>query len=263
MSRAAWSLTWRCLRVWRRDWLVNRRSWSTGFLVPLLEPVLYVVAFGVGFRLLIPAVQYQGQSVSYVMFMAPALIATSIMYNAFFENTYSSFVRMYYQKTYDAIMATPLSVEEVITGEIIWGATKSVMAGTIVLGVLSLFGLVRYPAGLAVIPLAFLGGLGFGVAGMLCTGYVKNIDAFNLPIFLFLTPMFLFSGTFFPIDTLPPWGQAVAQVLPLTHLVTLTRGLCFGTVSGREVLVSGGYLLAFTVLCFPPALAAMRRRLIH
>ena len=107
MKRPAWSLTWRCLRVWKRDWLVNRQSWHIGFLVPLLEPVLYVAAFGIGFGALIQSVQYLGRAVSYVAFMAPALIATSIMYNAFFENTYSSFVRMYYQKTYDAIMATP------------------------------------------------------------------------------------------------------------------------------------------------------------
>ncbi len=261
MNRPAWALTWRCLRVWRRDWLVNRQSWKVGFLVPLLEPIFYVAAFGVGFRLLIPEVHYEGLTVSYVKFMAPSLVATSIMYNAFFENTYSSFVRMYYQKTYDAIMATPLSIEEVILGEILWGATKSVMAAIIVLAVLSVAGLIHYPSALAVIPLAFLGGLAFGSAGMVFTGIVKNIDTFNLPIFLFLTPMFLFSGTFFPTDTLPHWAQMAAQAVPLTHLVHLTRGLCFGIAGWRDVAVAVGYLLVFTALCLPLALAAMRRRL--
>jgi lipooligosaccharide transport system permease protein len=262
MNRRAGALSWRLVRVWRRDWLVNLHSWHVSFVVPLLEPVLYVAAFGVGFRLLIPAVQYQGQTVSYVMFMAPALLATSIMYNAFFENTYASFIRMYYQKTYDAIMATPLSIEEVIAGEMVWGATKSLMAAAIVLTVLSAFGLVRYPDGLAVIPLALLGGLGFGALAMVFTGLVKNIDMFNLPVFLCLTPMFLFSGTFFPIDTLPRWAQMVAWTLPLTHLVALARAMTFGMLSLHDVLVSGGYLLGFTALFFPLALAAMRRRLI-
>jgi lipooligosaccharide transport system permease protein len=250
------------LRVWKRDWLVNRQSWHIGFLVPLLEPVLYVAAFGIGFRALIPEVKFLGRTVSYVMFMAPALIATSIMYNAFFENTYSSFVRMYYQKTYDAIMATPLSVEEIIAGEIIWGATKSLLAATVMLGVFSLFGLTRYPDSLGILPLAFLGGLGFGSIGMIFTGVVKNIDMFNLPIFLLLTPMFLFSGTFFPIDTLPAWAQTVAWCLPLTHLVALTRTMTFGVLTLRDVLVSGGYLLGLAAVCIPLALLSMRRRLI-
>lgn len=262
MTPATFSLTWRCLRVWKRDWLVNRQSWHISFLVPLLEPILYVAAFGVGFRALIPELQYRGEAVSYVMFMAPALIATSIMYNAFFENTYSSFVRMYYQKTYDAIMATPLSVEEIITGEILWGATKSLLAATVMLAVLSLFGLIRYPDSLGILPLAFLGGLCFGSIGMAFTGVVKNIDMFNLPIFLLLTPMFLFSGTFFPIDTLPGWAQAVAWTLPLTHLVALARVMTFGVLTWRDALISGGYLLALTAVCFPLALMAMRRRLI-
>jgi lipooligosaccharide transport system permease protein len=214
-------------------------------------------------RLLIPEVICQGRAVSYVVFMAPALIATSIMYNAFFETTYSSFVRMYYQKTYDAMMAAPLSLEEVITGEIVWGASKSVMAAAIMAAVLGLLGLVRFPAGLLLLPLAFLGGLAFGSAGMLFTGMVRSIDTFNLPIFLFLTPMFLFSGTFFPVENLPAWAQPLAQALPLTHLVSLARAVSFGAVTTADLLVSGGYLAAFTLLCFPLALGGMRRRLIR
>ena len=262
MKRPAGNLTWRFVRVWRRDWLVNRQSWKIGFLTPLLEPVLYVAAFGLGFRLLIPAVQVYDRMVSYVAFMAPALIATSIMYNAFFENTYSSFVRMYYQKTYDAMMATPLSLEEVITGEIVWGATKSLMAATIMTAVLGACGLVHFPHGLLLLPLAFVGGLGFGAIAMCFTGIVKNIDMFNLPIFLFLTPMFLFSGTFFPVDNLPLWTQCLAQAFPLTHLVTLARSFSFGRVVPGEVLVSGGYLVCFAIVFFPVALRAMRRRIV-
>jgi len=136
-------------------------------------------------------VQYGGTEVSYIAFIAPALIAVSIMYNAFFENTYTSFVRMYYQKTFDAMLATPLSLDEVITGEIVWGATRAVFAATIMLAILSLFGLIRWPEGLLILPLALLGGLAFGSVGMVFTGIVPSIDTFNLPVFLLITPMFL------------------------------------------------------------------------
>lgn len=250
------------MRVWRRDWLVNKRSWKISFLVPLLEPLLYVASFGIGFRLLIPEVSYQGQVMPYLNFMAPAILATNIMYTAFFENAFSSFVRMYYQKTYDAIMATPLSIEEVVAGEIVWGATKSLMAAAVMMGALSLFGLIQYPSGLAILPVAFLGGLGFGATAMIFTGVVKHIDMFNLPIFLVITPMYLFSGTFFPLENLPVWGQKVAWCLPLTHLVTLTRGLSLGTLPIRETLMSFAYLCLFVALVFPLALKGMRRRLI-
>lgn len=256
-------LTLRFLRVWRRNWLVNLPSWHISFLVPLLEPILYVTAFGIGFRMLIPEVVYCGRSCSYVAFMAPALIATSIMYNAFFETTFTSFVRMYYQKTFDAILTTPISLDEVITGEIVWGATKSVMAASIMLLVLTAFGLVKMPQGLLILPVALLGGLAFGSIGMVFTSVVRHIDLFNLPIFLFVTPMFLFSGTFFPVDTLPPWAQQAARAFPLTHLVALTRGLSFGTIALHDALASTGYLLAFTAVVFPLALAGMRRRLVH
>jgi lipooligosaccharide transport system permease protein len=263
MSQSAPQLSWRLLRVWRRDWLVTRKSWLIGFMTPLLEPILYITSLGFGFRILIPEIQYEGHTLTYVVFMAPAIIATNIMYTAFMENSFSSFVRMYYQKTYDAIRATPLSVDEIIAGEIMWGATKSLMAATIMATVLSLFGLVRYPTGLGLLPLAFLGGLLFGAIGMLFTAFVKSIDMFNLPIFLLITPMYLFSGTFFPLENLPNWAQSVAWALPLTHLVSLARNLCLGTVSWMNVLVSGGYILAATMLLVPLALRLMRRRLIQ
>jgi lipooligosaccharide transport system permease protein len=263
MSQPVASLTWRLLRVWRRDWLVTRRSWLIGFLTPLLEPVLYIASLGFGFRLLIPEIQYAGQSLTYVVFMAPAIIATNIMYTAFMENSFSSFVRMYYQKTYDAIMATPLSVDEIIAGEIVWGATKSLMAATIMTAVLSGFGLVRYPTGLGIVPLAVLGGLLFGCVGMIFTGVVKSIEMFNLPIFLFITPMYLFSGTFFPLENLPGWARVIAWFLPLSHLVTLARHLCLGTITWSQILISGGYLVVTTALLFPVALQIMRRRLIQ
>jgi len=261
MERIPQRISRRFIRVWQRNLTVYQKTWKISFLPPLLEPLFYLLAFGVGLGVLVGKVVYHSSEVSYVAFIAPALIAINIMYNAFFENTYASFVRMYYQKSFDAIMATPLSLEEIITGEIIWGATKSVIATLIMLGVISLFGLISYPQGLLTIPLAFLGGIAFGSIGMFFTGIVPTIEIFNLPIFLFITPMFLFSGTFFPVENLPFWAQKLSILFPLTHLVNLSRSFSFGIIDTR-LLWDVAYLLVFCLIFFPLAIFVMHRRLI-
>jgi lipooligosaccharide transport system permease protein len=255
------NISGRFIRVWQRNMAVYRQNWKISFLPPLLEPLLYLLAFGVGLSVLIGSVRYQGIDISYVSFIAPALIAINIMNNSFFENTYASFVRMYYQKTFDAMMATPLSLEEIITAEIVWGATKSVIATTIMLAVISLFGLVSFPEGLLIIPLAFIGGIAFGSIGMIFTGIVSNIELFNLPIFLFITPMFLFSGTFFPVENLPEWAQYFAVLLPLTHLVNITRSLSLGLFNS-SLLPGLCYFVISCLIFFPLAIRTMHRRLI-
>jgi lipooligosaccharide transport system permease protein len=241
---------------------VLRRTWKVSFLPPILEPVLYLLAFGAGLGLLVQEISYRGQPLSYVAYIAPALIAINIMYNAFFENTYASYVRMYYQKTYDAIMATPLNLDEIITGEIVWGAVKSLMATILMMAVISFFGLLVYPQAILILPFAFLGGLAFGSVAMCFTALVPHIEVFNFPIFLFITPMFLFSGTFFPLETLPKWAQVLAQTLPLTHLVALVRALAMGKF-GAQLLLSLLYLVFFSAATFILAILLMRRRLIN
>jgi lipooligosaccharide transport system permease protein len=255
------AITGRLFQVWRRNWTVYCHTWPISFLPPLLEPILYVAAFGIGLAALVGTVSDQGRQVTYLQFIAPALVAMSIMYSAFFENTYASFVRMYYHKTFDAIVSTPVSVEEVITGEIVWGATRSLLASTLMVAVLSLFGLIRYPHGLLILPVALLGGGAFGATAMLITSLMKNIDMFNLPTFLFITPMFLFSGTFFPLDVLPAWAQYVALSLPLTHLVQLTRACAFGRLD-PGLLWHVLYLGVLAAGTFRLALRTMRRRLV-
>lgn len=248
-------------RVWQRNFLVYRQIWPVSFLPPLLEPILYLFAFSIGLGMLIGYINYGGEKISYAQFIAPALLAINIMQNAFFETTYASFVRMYYQKTFDAMMATPLTLEEIIAGEIIWGATKAVIATIIMLSVISLLGFIHYPGGLMIIPLAFLGGLAFGALGMYFTGIVPHIELFNLPMFLLVTPMFLFSGTFFPLENLPLWAQQLAQFLPLTHLVLLTRGAAYGQFDLTQIW-SVVYLTVFLAVFWPLAMKKMRRRLI-
>ena len=254
-------ISWRFLSVWRRNLIVYRRIWKVNFLVPLLEPAFYILAFGLGFQGLIDTLQYGGTQLAYTRFMAPALIAISIMYNSFFETTYASFVRMYYQKTFDGMMTTPLSLEEIILAEIVWSATKATAAALIMTTVLGLLGFIVFPYGLLIIPLAFLGGLAFGSVGMFFTGITPSIDMFNLPIFLFISPMFLFSGTFFPVSGLPGWAQAAAQLFPLFHLVELIRTCALGLVETAP-WIHVGYLVFFTLLFLFLALTTMRKRLV-
>jgi len=251
----------RFLRIWNRNFMTYRKTWKVSFMPPMLEPLLYLAAFGLGMSGLVGDVSWRDRSISYVVFIAPALLSVNMMYNGFFETTYGSFIRMYYQKTFDAMMATPLFLEEIITGEIIWGATKSVIASSIMLAIISLFGLIRYPEGILLIPISFLAGLAFASIGMYFTAVVRNIDLFNLPIFLFITPMFLFSGTFFPLDTLPGWAQALAYGLPLTHLVEIARAVAIGPFD-ILALWNLTYLALFSAIFFPLALARMRKRLI-
>jgi lipooligosaccharide transport system permease protein len=255
------ALSWRFIKVWRRNAVTFQKTWKVSFITPLLEPFLFVAAFGLGFAGLVGSVRYGGSEFSYTAFIAPALIATAVMNNAFFETTYASFVRMYYQKTFDGMLATPLSIEEIIIAEIVWSATKSAAAAAIMLGVLSAFGYIQLPSGLLVIPLAFFGGIAFGAIGLFFTGIIPTIEMFNLPIFLFVTPMFLFSGTFFPVSNLPLWAKPLALAFPLYHLVELSRLFCLGRHETLPLL-SIAYLLVFAFLFTALALICMRRRLI-
>lgn len=257
----AMPLSPRLLHVWRRNLTVYGKIWKISFLPPLLEPCFYLLAFGMGLGALVGDISYGEAKISYPRFIAPALISMAIMYNAFFETTYTSFVRMYYQKTFDALMATPLFLSEIIAGEIVWGATKSLIASAIMMVVVSLFGLINYPAGLLIVPAALLGGFAFASIGMFFTGLVRSIEVFNLPTFLFVTPMFLFSGTFFPIETLPAWAQWLALVFPLTHLVAIVRGACLGAAA-PALLWHYLYLVVFSAVFFFLALRSMQRRLI-
>ena len=259
VSLKAVSLRFR--HVWIRNLITYRRIWRVNFLVPLLEPGFYILAFGLGFSGLIGAVEYADLRLPYTRFMAPALVATACMWNAFFETTYASFVRMYYQNTFDGILATPVSLEEIIVAEIVWAASKAAAAVSVMLVVLMPMGFAGFPGALMCIPLAFLAGLAFASIGMFFTGVIPTIDMFNLPIFLFITPMFLFSGTFFPVSGIPDWAGIFTYIFPLYHLVELTRFFCIGAMESNPIF-NLTYLVFFSALFGYLALLTMKRRLI-
>ena len=192
-------ITRRAGKVWRRNFEVFLRTWKVNFFPPFIEAFLYLFAIGIGIGTYVGVID----GIPYVNYIAPAILAIAVMNSAFFECTYGSYVRMYYQKSFDAMIATPLSIEDVIAGEILWGATRSVMYVAIMLPVLAAFGVISLPASLLAIPLAFLGGLMFAGIGMCFTAITPGIDTLNYPSFLFITPMTLFSGTFFALTLLP------------------------------------------------------------
>jgi len=167
---------------------------KVNFPIPFLEPIFYLLALGFGLGFYIGEIN----CVSYPAFIAPALICISMMYSAFFECIYGSFVRMYYQKTFDAIVGTPLNVDEVIFGEILWGSTKSVINASIMLLVVSAFKLVKLPDSIFIIPLAFIVGFVFSSIAMCFTAVSPTIDSFNYPIFLFYYFNVSFQRNLFP-----------------------------------------------------------------
>ena len=251
-------LTRRTIKVWHRNRNVFTRTFRINFLPPFLEPILYLLSLGYGLGIFISQIG----GVSYPRFIAPALLAISIMNAAFFETTYSSYVRMYFQKTFDAIIATPLSIEEVITGEILWGATRSFVNVLIMLPVLVVFGVVDLPISLAIIPFALLAGFLFASIGMCFTALTPNIETLNLPAFLFITPMFLFSGTFFPLSILPvPLQDFAYAFLPLTHVVLITRMITLSRVTPL-ILVSLAWIACVAAVTFILAVNLMKKRLI-
>jgi len=252
-------ISYRAWKVWRRDLEVFMKTYKVNFFPPLVEPIFYLVGLGFGLG---GFVQPQ-EGLRYVAFIAPALIAISMMFSSFFECTYASFVRMYYQKTFGAIIATPVSLEEVIAGELLWGATKSLINSTIVLGVVFAFGLVSSPLFLLIPPLAFLVGLLFSAMAMCFTAITPNIDSFNYPSFLFITPMFILSGTFFSSHNLPGTVQTISKIfLPLYHAVQLTRGLAIGRLSS-SLLFNLAWILVATPFFLVLSINLMKRRLIR
>jgi len=252
-------LTYRVWKVWRRNVDVFMKTWKVNFFPPLLEPIFYLAALGTGLGYYL-GTQIEGYS--YTQFIAPGIVAITIMYSSFFECTYGSFVRMYYQRTFDAIIATPISIEEVIAGEILWGATRAVIGGGIVLAVVAAFGLISSPLFALILVVAFFSGLMFSAMAMCFTALAPSIDFFNYPQYLFITPMFVLGGTFFPVAKLPEALQVFAQaVLPLTHTVNLARWLMFGS-SELSIVISIVWIAAVTPFFFVLAVNLMKRKLV-
>ncbi len=250
-------ISYRSLRVWQRNRDVFFKLWQTEIPGFFAEPLLILLAMGVGLG---TYVTMEGAQ-RYIEFIAPGIVAGYAMFSASSECTYSSFVRMEYQKTYDAIITTPLSIEDVIAGEILWGTTRSLLTACAVMAVAAIIGLVNSWWALLVLPLAVLSGLMFSSIAMLFTSLVPSMYTFNYYFTLFITPMFFFSGIFFPLSAFPTTVQNLTWIAPLTPVADLTRALWNGQ-PGDATWWGLAIIVGLTAIFFPLSLVRMRRRLL-
>ena len=251
-------LSLRFINIWRRNVLVWRKLAIPSMLGNLADPMLYMLGFGYGLGRMLPDVF----GISYIAFLAAGIVCSSTMTSASFEAMYSGFSRMHVQKTWDAIMNTPVMLDDVLIGEAVWAASKSLLSGSAVLLVASALGLCQSLLALWVLPIMFITGLAFASLGLIVTAVSPSYDFFMYYFTLFITPMMLLCGVFFPAGELPAILQQVALFLPLTHAVALVRPLMNDAVPpGMWVHVLA--LLAYAAAGFYVALVLTRKRLLQ
>jgi len=243
--------------VWRRNFLVWRKLALPSVLGNLADPLIYMLGLGYGLGGLLPQIE----GASYLSFLAAGTVVASTMNAATFEALYSAFSRMHVQKTWDAILNTPLTVDHVLAGELVWAATKSLLSGLAILLVIVALDLTSSPLALWVIPVVFLTGLAFAALGLIVCALAPSFDFFMYYFTLFITPMILVSGVFFPADQLPEVINTFASLLPLSHAVQLARPLLLGEVPA-DAAWHVAVLAVTTVFGFWVATVLTRRRLL-
>lgn len=244
--------------VWYRNYRVWRKLAIPSMVGNLADPMIYLFGLGFGLGLLVGDVD----GVSYIAFIAAGTVASSVMMTASFEAMYSAFSRMFVQRTWEAIMHAPLNLGDIVTGEIIWAASKAVLSGTAILLVASLLGYAKLPEALWVLPIIVLAGIMFASLAMIVTALAPSYDFFMFYQTLAMTPMLLLSGVFFPLAQLPVQIQAIVQVLPLPHVVALIRPAMLGTMPEHPVLHLA-VIVGYTVVGLIAALLLTRRRMLR
>ena len=243
--------------MWQRNRDAFLRSWRVEVGGIAIEPFVILICIGFGLGEYVETFS----DLTYAEFVAPGIIASYAMFHATFDSTYGAYLRMETHHIYEAMLFTPLEPKDIVVGEVLWGASRSGLVGASVLLVALLFGLVGSPFAILAIPCAYLIGLVFASFSMMLTATANTIGAMNNFFTLVLTPMFFFSGVFFPLDRLPDGVRIGAWALPLTPGVALVRGLVIGDLSWM-MLLWAAELMAFTAVAIWLASILMRRRLI-
>jgi lipooligosaccharide transport system permease protein len=248
---------WRSIAVLRRNAFVYLRSWRTAFLPPVMEPIVSFLSFGLGLNAYIDGVAWNGTSVAYPTYVAPGILAYTAFGTPFFESLYAAYVRMFYQKTWDGILATQVELPHVVWGEVLWAGTRGFMnvsVVSVVLFVLHLAGLIHiHVAWLPLLPLVGLfGGVVFASFGLIFTAIVPSIDHMNFPTFLVGIPLSLVSNTYFPLDTDEPALRFLMELNPIYHMAEGFRSVLVGGVLDHHFLwffgLGLGYLLIFQLI---------------
>ena len=244
-------------RVWRRDLLVFSKVWRGALLPQFLDPLFYLLAMGFGLGTYLATVN----GIPYEQFVGPGLIGSAVMWAASFETTWNIFFKIEETRLYDSVLTTPIEVQDLVVGEVAWAATRALIYGTVFLLIVAAFGLIDSPWAVLIPFVLALGGACFGMLGLSFTSLISSMDRYSYYYTLFITPLFLFSGIFYPLDRLPEWVHLVAWLTPLYHLVETVRGLALGPEL-LIVLGHGLWLLALTTALFLVPVRALRRRLV-
>ena len=246
------------LAVWRRNAAMYRRTWKFNILPNFFEPVFYLTAVGIG----VGAYIDQMAGMSYVQFLAPALVCVAAMNGASYEVTYNVFVRLSFERAYDAMLTTPVEPEDVVIGEALWAVTRASIYGGAFLIITVVFGLAPLPGALAALAIVPLAGLLFAAIGLVFTFFVETLDLYSFYFTLFLTPLFLFADVFFPLEErLSGVGLWVAEVLPLLHPVRLARAAYGADVAVATSLWDLVYCVALIGVLLVVAMRRARQRL--
>jgi len=249
-------ISMRFLPIWRRHLFVWWKVAIPSILGHLADPLIYMLGLGYGLGTLIPEMG----GTSYLLFLSAGTLCYSTMNSATFEALYSGFSRMHHQRTWEAILNTPVTLDDIVLSEILWAATKSLMSGLAVLLVIWILGLSHTLLSLWTIPLALLIGLCFASIGLIMTALAPSYDFFMYYFTLVITPMMMLSGVFFPVSQLPAALQSVAILLPLTHAIDMVRPLLNGIVP-ESILLHITVIVAYTLTGFYLSLVLFRNRL--
>lgn len=253
-------ISFRAYRVWQRNRDSYKRFYRANLIGSLGEPFMYLFGMGLGVGGYLTSVD----GMSYIQFIAPGIIMITAMYSASFECTFGSYTRLKGQKTYEGILATPLSIGDIVMGDILWGATKSLISGGIMLIVILLAGLMKGPL-IFIIPilvLVFLVGLLFSSLAMIATALSPSYEFFSYYFTLALTPMFFLAGIFFPLTKFPFFVTGLSYLLPLTHAVNISRSLVMGDLS-FITLLGFPLLLVFTIIFIIIAVNLIQQRIVQ
>jgi lipooligosaccharide transport system permease protein len=248
---------WRSFAVLERNARVYLRSWRTAFLPPVMEPVVSFLAFGLGLNAYIEGVTWDGTPVDYATYVAPGILAYTAFNTPFFESLYAAYVRMFYQKTWDGILATQVELPHVVWGEVLWAGLRGLMnvsVVAVVLFVLHLVGLIDiHVAWLPLLPVVgWFGGIVFASFGLIFTAIVPSIDHMNFPTFLVGVPLSLISNTYFPLTTDSAALRFVMELNPIYHLAEGFRSALVGGRLDHHFVwffaLGIGYLLLFQLI---------------
>ena len=253
------NLSYRVYYIFLRNLVSYKRFVVPTFLVSLVEPLFYLITFGIGMGAYIG---YFGGK-PYLNFLVPGVLVASVMLSSTFECLYGTFVKMIHEKIFDSLIATPVSAEDAVAGDIVWGTFRGMISGTLMMTVAVFMGVA--PSSvlslLLLLALMILTGLLFASLAMIVTSVSPSFDFFNYYTELIITPMLFFSGVFFPLDRFPGWMKTFSQFLPLTHAVKISRAVYAGEFDGG-LIWSFVVILGLEGIAFFIALKSMKRRLI-